>query len=211
RSTVFLLNDRRLPQRHHRFQHLLGLTHQRVVRRQFFGPRHHERRAPAQPHSVGSLRRAVQLHAVRCLSAPCDRALGIHQIFVDRGESSLRRHRRHVGVLLVQTRYIFQRFFPVGLVDFQRRRWFHGNHLRRLREVIPGIWVRAELLHRRLLLRQRLSRGLICFVRCQPDLVAQRDRIVVQRQNTGLALASAEVAVLFVIPDAHYHSQDAHV
>ena len=41
--------------------------------------------------------------------------------------------------------------------------------------------------------------------------MAQRNRIVVQRQNAGFALAPAEIAVLHVIADSYHHSQDANV
>ena len=83
--------------------------------------------------------------------------------------------------------------------------------MRRLREVIHGIRVRTELLHRRLFLGERLSRRFVGVVRRQPDLVAQRDQVIVQRQNIGFTLAPSEITVLLVVADAHHHSQYANV
>ena len=42
-------------------------------------------------------------------------------------------------------------------------------------------------------------------------MAAQRNRVVVQRQNAGFALAPCEIAVLLVIADPHHHAQDAHM
>ena len=64
----------------------------------------------------------------------------------------------------------------------------------------------AELLQRGLLFGQRLHRFFIGVVGGQPDLMAQRDGVIVERKNIGFAHADAVVAVLLVVADAHDHA-----
>src|SRR5438477_4669217 len=69
----------------------------------------------------------------------------------------------------------------------------------------------TELFQDGLLLRERAAGFFVRFIGRQPNLVAQRDRIVVQRQQGIVADALPEIAVLVVIAKPHHHAQDAHV
>src|SRR5258708_16396043 len=68
----------------------------------------------------------------------------------------------------------------------------------------------VELFQDRLFLRERFARGFVRFIGGQPDLVPQRNRIVVERKQRVAANALAEIAVLFGVAEANHHAQQAH-
>ncbi len=80
--------------------------------------------------------------------------------------------------------------------------WFFGK-------IVDGTGVGAEALQFGLFFRQGLSRGFVGFIGSQPDLVAKRDGIIVDRENVGFTHALAKIAVLLVVAYAHHDAKDA--
>src|ERR1039457_5979115 len=66
----------------------------------------------------------------------------------------------------------------------------------------------GELLQLRLLGGERLGGRLVGPVRRPPELMPERQHVVVQRHEIGDAGASAEIAVLLVTADAHDSPQE---
>jgi len=151
------------------------------------------------------------LYEVSGFSIARDGAFGSYEIFVDGRKARGSRDRLHIRILLVEAGYIFEGFPPRGFIDFQRDGGLDGDHGWSFREIVDGIGVGAELLERGLFFRKRLAGGFVSGIGGEPNLAAEGDGIVVERQNAGFALAAAEIAVLLVIADANDDAQNADV
>src|ERR1035438_2963394 len=108
---------------------------------------------------------------------------------------------------LVKCGRVLQHAGPRLRIDLQSRQRCNRLHGIGTGEVIYWL-VNRELLELRLLRGQGLGRSLISLIRRQPDLVSQRQRVIVKRHKTKRTLTLSEIAVLLVIANANHYAQD---
>ena len=154
------------------------------------------------------MRGTVQLHGIGGSAAARDCAFRIDEVIVDGGKARRRGDRLHVRILAIQAGDVLQGFLPGGFIELQRNGRLYGNKRRRPGEVVDGIRVDAESFEFGLLFGERLAGFLVGAVGGEPDLATERDGVVIERQDRGLAFAAPVEAVLLVVADANDDAQD---
>ena len=96
----------------------------------------------------------------------------------------------NVGILAVKIGDVFECFLPGSFIELERNDRFDGEERLRFGEIVNGIGVGGEALEFGLFLGECLAGSLVGIVGSQPDLMAERDGIIVERKNRGFAFAA---------------------